>query len=83
MAAKHRWAMCEICGPTVLCGDCGNNVCNGSTGKLPNGKPCGCDTAFAQWQHGKASMTDRQLKLLCSPVAEPLHDRYRAWRKDG
>ena len=25
----HRWFLCELCGPAVRCGTCGNNCCNG------------------------------------------------------
>lgn len=36
---KHKWFVCEMCGPSVLCGNCGNNTCNGGSGDI-NGEPC-------------------------------------------
>lgn len=35
---KIKWIYCETCEcPTVLCPECGNNVCNGSNGKYTGG----------------------------------------------
>ena len=45
---KHLWFICEMCGPYVRCGYCGNNCCNGGTGELPSGDPCGCKEAYKQ-----------------------------------
>lgn len=28
----HSWFECEMCGPSVRCGKCGNNCCNGRYG---------------------------------------------------
>ena len=44
--AAHVWNDCPICGRHVRCGYCGNNCCNGGTGKLPDGSECGCDEAY-------------------------------------
>jgi len=37
---EHYWSECEMCGPTVICGKCGNNCCNGGYGELPDGTTC-------------------------------------------
>jgi hypothetical protein len=29
----HYWHRCDMCGPTVMCGRCGNNCCNGGYGE--------------------------------------------------
>lgn len=39
-AMTHRWEMCPICGPMVVCGKCGNNACNSGYGTLPDGSLC-------------------------------------------
>lgn len=49
---EHKWEICEMCGPFVRCGYCGNNCCNGGTGTLPDGKECGCKEAYAQQDSG-------------------------------
>ncbi len=41
---QHRWDICEMCGPMVRCGNCGNNCCNGGSG---DGCPDKCDAAYA------------------------------------
>src|ERR1041385_5460142 len=36
---KHKWDWCNMCGAMVTCGKCGNNCCNGGSGRigqLPN-----------------------------------------------
>lgn len=45
--AKHKWYLCGMCGPTILCGTCGNNACNAGIGKLPNGEDCpDCESSW-------------------------------------
>ena len=56
--SRHTLSNCEMCGDMVVCADCGNNCCNGGT-KDVNGKPCGCDEAYAhqtQWCKDPASV---------------------------
>ena len=43
--SRHTLAHCEACGDMVICADCGNNCCNGSTG-LIDGVQCGCEEAY-------------------------------------
>ena len=53
---EHRWIFCETCDiETVVCGRCGNNVCNGGSGEVGNGKggtkPCPeCESAYQLWK---------------------------------
>jgi hypothetical protein len=39
---NHKIGYCSNCGPEIDCGFCGNNCCNGGSGKLINGEivPC-------------------------------------------
>ena len=44
---QHRWEVCEMCGPTVVCGKCGNNCCNAGYGTLEDGSECdACPSAY-------------------------------------
>lgn len=45
---NHHWELCEICGPMVVCGVCGNNCCNGGSG-LPL---CSCEDAYRAQRAG-------------------------------
>lgn len=51
---SHQFEYCELCQTdTVICGQCGNNVCNGNTGII-DGKPCDhCDEAYVLFMKGK------------------------------
>lgn len=40
---EHRWDFCDLCGPMVRCGNCGNNCCNGGSG---DGCPDKCASAY-------------------------------------
>lgn len=48
MEYKHKWDYCDHCQrPTVICGKCGNNSCNGGSGLEPghfwsDGNPIKC-----------------------------------------
>lgn len=44
---EHRWAFCDLCADEmVICGQCGNNCCNGCYGEI-DGKPCdACPSAY-------------------------------------
>lgn len=44
----HRLDECPMCGTHVVCGFCGNNCCNGSSGRQVNGADCDCEEAYAQ-----------------------------------
>lgn len=45
--SQHQWFVCELCGPAVRCGKCGNNCCNGGYGTLPDGSSCDeCPSAY-------------------------------------
>lgn len=44
---KHYWLVCEMCGPAVICGKCGNNCCNAMYGEMPDGSKCDlCPSAY-------------------------------------
>lgn len=44
---EHRWEVCSMCGPMVVCGNCGNNCCNGASGKTGSQSiDCDCDDAY-------------------------------------
>ena len=46
-ASGFTWGWCVLCnGVYVECSVCGNNCCNGSTGKLDSGENCGCSVAY-------------------------------------
>lgn len=54
---QFEWKYCAVCEKMmVICPDCGNNCCNGGTGKLPSGEECGCEAAyqFQKENHDKA-----------------------------
>lgn len=36
---KHKWEICDMCGPMVVCGKCGNNCCNGGYGEIFGPEP--------------------------------------------
>ena len=41
------WGWCEMCGAHITCPKCGNNSCNGTFGRLKNGKVCNvCNLAY-------------------------------------
>jgi hypothetical protein len=54
---SHLWEFCHHCQTdTVICGTCGNNVCNGGSGRIPKGAqhPDGqecpdCESAYQLW----------------------------------
>ena len=49
----HRWDMCPMCGPMVVCGVCGNISCNAGVGTLPDGSYCtDCDEAYRLMRDG-------------------------------
>lgn len=44
---NHFWTTCECCGTTVICGNCGNNLCNGGVGEYADRSTCpACDSAY-------------------------------------
>ena len=48
----HKWIVCEMCGPTIICKTCGNNTCNGGYGTV-NGEDCpDCPNAYKLTQDG-------------------------------
>lgn len=48
ITSRHHRRWCDHCQTEmVVCGTCGNNACNGGSGKV-NGLPCpDCDEAYA------------------------------------
>lgn len=44
---EHYWSYCSLCDhDVVICGQCGNNTCNGGHGTV-NGKECdACKSAY-------------------------------------
>lgn len=50
---EHTWFVCDLCGPAVRCGKCGNNCCNGGYGRLADGSVCDvCPDAYAMQDIG-------------------------------
>lgn len=47
--SEHRWDVCSVCGPMVVCGHCGNNCCNG--GSNPE-CPDNCQSAYEKQTRG-------------------------------
>lgn len=48
-AEFHEISYCGHCdGPTVICGYCNNNSCNGGTGTFDDGTECGCEEAHEE-----------------------------------
>lgn len=49
----HRWFQCPMCGPSVRCGKCGNNACNGGAGTVDGADCDACNSAYekqnAEW----------------------------------
>ena len=49
----HTWHYCTQCRDwIVICGICGNNCCNGGSGKTTGTTNCNCDEAYSiqfQW----------------------------------
>lgn len=53
---EHKWAECQMCGPMVVCGTCGNNCCNGGYGTLPDGTQCpDCESAYQMQDKGNGT----------------------------
>lgn len=51
---EHSWFECELCGPSVRCGKCGNNCCNGGYGTLADGTQCdACPEAYEMQECGE------------------------------
>lgn len=49
----HFWFTCDLCGPAVMCGKCGNNACNAAYGRLADGSVCdACPEAYAMQDRG-------------------------------
>lgn len=44
--APHAWEWCHMCGWFVRCGYCGNNCCNGGSGKSLRDFDCHCTEAY-------------------------------------
>ncbi len=38
----HTFLYCKLCGPTIICGYCGNNVCNAGSGSYKTGEWVKC-----------------------------------------
>lgn len=51
----HRWDYCDHCeGRMVVCGQCGNNCCNGGYGEMAPGIKCGaCPSAYDMQDAGE------------------------------
>ncbi len=55
MKQEHYWTDCDFCeARTVICGECGNNCCNGGHGALANGAECpSCPSAYDMQDAGE------------------------------
>ena len=79
-----------MCGPTVICGKCGNNSCNGGAGTLADGSPCdACESAYQMMQSGDGiPLWGRLLDawMWACEYASRCHPAYWGWlywRKRG
>lgn len=61
MYADHAWDICEMCGPMVVCGYCGNNCCNGGTG---DNCPDKCASAYAMQDRGAPQELTDEFRAL-------------------
>lgn len=57
----HILSLCDICGINVICGYCGNNCCNGSSGREVKGIDCDCEEAL-YWK--KSSRIQRMIDWI-------------------
>lgn len=44
---RHTLSTCIQCGDMVICADCGNNCCNGMSGRSRGISLCDCSEAYA------------------------------------
>lgn len=45
--SEHSWQYCKLCGhDVVICWKCGNNSCNGGSGKINDVDCDECDSAY-------------------------------------
>jgi len=44
--SRHTLSYCGLCRDMVICADCGNNCCNGSSGRGLGTSECNCDEAY-------------------------------------
>jgi hypothetical protein len=66
----HRWDICSMCGPCVICGYCGNGCCNGGYGALADGSECThCKEAYEIYDNKFLSFKDQK-------------DKYEAFKKE-
>lgn len=56
-SSGYEWFWCTLCGASVICPLCGNNCCNGDSGHLADGSPCGCTDAYAYYQNCRENGT--------------------------
>lgn len=66
--SRHTLSYCDSCGEMVVCADCGNNCCNGGSGKS-FGKNCDCREAYehqAEYWKDKQSVTFSEVLIMRS-----------------
>lgn len=70
MTNEHKWDICGLCGPMVVCGYCGNNCCNATYGEV-DGETCThCEEAYSLQEQG--------------PPSELLETKeYQKWKSDS
>lgn len=63
----HYWNYCHLCGhEVVICGECGNNTCNGGYGEV-DGEECGsCQSAYDLYLNTSPENRPKQTKEQCS-----------------
>jgi len=49
---NHKWFICELCGPSVVCGKCGNNTCNAGYGEIDGVRCDKCTDAYIFYSLG-------------------------------
>jgi len=59
---SHRWEICGLCGPTLVCGVCGNATCTAGTGRSSGRKLCDCEEAYAIYEEELARCSTPYLR---------------------
>lgn len=77
MTVKHFWKYCGHCKDRmVVCGQCGNNCCNGGYGEMPPGVECdSCPSAYAVQDAGETPISDGGKPAVWSYQGEVINHR--------
>lgn len=71
--SRHTLDWCGSCVcDRVLCADCGNNCCNGGTGRSIYDKDCDCEEAYA---HQELFWSDPASVIFVKDTRPPVEER--------